>query len=272
MANRMDELMRSFDSEFFQDMGNGEALVETVPASQVRSSVAENRQILHRILLIDVSGSMRGQRIAMVNNALENIIKELRRKDDLNAVIKLSVMEFSEDARWVTPQPIPIQDYVFRPLKAEPWLTNYAPAFLALDGKLSRKGFLDPNLGEYFAPLILFITDGEPSDVIDFPTALQKLDQNGWFRKSSKYAIAVGEDARTADVVRLLALFAQAEQNVRYADEGEALCSLIEFVAVRASEVQTSMVSSPAPDQGGSGFSSIFSDRDPSLFSSLFHT
>ena len=203
--------MRSFDSEFFQDMGNGEALVETVPASQVRSSVAENRQILHRILLIDVSGSMRGQRIAMVNNALENIIKELRRKDDLNAVIKLSVMEFSEDARWVTPQPIPIQDYVFRPLKAEPWLTNYAPAFLALDGKLSRKGFLDPNLGEYFAPLILFITDGEPSDVIDFPTALQKLDQNGWFRKSSKYAIAVGEDARTADVVRLLALFAQAE-------------------------------------------------------------
>ena len=272
MANRMDELMRSFDSEFFQDMGNGEALVETVPASQVRSSVAENRQILHRILLIDVSGSMRGQRIAMVNNALENIIKELRRKDDLNAVIKLSVMEFSEDARWVTPQPIPIQDYVFRPLKAEPWLTNYAPAFLALDGKLSRKGFLDPNLGEYFAPLILFITDGEPSDVIDFPTALQKLDQNGWFRKSSKYAIAVGEDARTADVVRLLALFAQAEQNVRYVDEGEALCSLIEFVAVRASEVQTSMVSSPAPDQGGSGFSSIFSDRDPSLFSSLFHT
>ena len=272
MANRMDELMRSFDSEFFQDMGNGEALVETVPASQVRSSVAENRQILHLILLIDVSGSMRGQRIAMVNNALENIIKELRRKDDLNAVIKLSVMEFSEDARWVTPQPIPIQDYVFRPLKAEPWLTNYAPAFLALDGKLSRKGFLDPNLGEYFAPLILFITDGEPSDVIDFPTALQKLDQNGWFRKSAKYAIVVGEDARTADVVRLLALFAQAEQNVRYVDEGEALCSLIEFVAVRASEVQTSMMSSPAPDQGGSGFSSIFSDRDPSLFSSLFHT
>ena len=60
MANRMDELMRSFDSEFFQDMGDGESLVETVPANQVRSSVAENRQILHLILLIDVSGSMRG--------------------------------------------------------------------------------------------------------------------------------------------------------------------------------------------------------------------
>ena len=272
MANRMDELMRSFDSEFFQDMGDGEALVETVPANQVRSSVAENRQILNLILLIDVSGSMRGQRIAMVNNALENIIRELRRKDDLNAVIKLSVMEFSEEARWLTPQPIPVQDFVFRPLKAEPWLTNYAPAFDALNGKLSRKAFMDPNLGEYFAPLILFITDGEPSDVVDFPNALLRLSQNGWFRKSAKYAIAVGEDARTAEVVRLLSLFAQTEQNVRYADEGDALCSLIEFVAVRASEVQTSMVSSPAQESGGNNFSSIFADKDPSLFSSLFHT
>ena len=59
---------------------------------------------------------------------------------------------------------------------------------------------------------------------------------------------------------------------MRYADEGDALCSLIEFVAVRASEVQTSMVSSPAQESGGNNFSSIFADKDPSLFSSLFHT
>ena len=82
----------------------------------------------------------------------------------------------------------------------------------------------------------------------------------------------MGEDARTAEVVRLLSLFTQTEQNVRYADEGDALCSLIEFVAVRASEVQTSMVSSPAQESSGNHFSSIFADKDPSLFSSLFNT
>lgn len=268
MANRSDDLWSQFDSEFFPDIDEDETLSETVPANEVRSSVAGHRQVLNILFVIDVSGSMRGQRIAMVNNAMENILKELRKRDDLNAVFKLAVMEFSEDAQWVTPLPIPVEDYVFRPIQAEPWLTNYGPAFDALNEKLSRKAFMNPDLGEYFAPLILFISDGEPCDVVDFPYALQRLHNNGWFKKSAKYAIAVGEEARTPEITRLLSLFTQVPENVRYADEGEALCSLIEFVAIRASEVQTSMVS--APSGGGGGFSSIFQEKDESLFSSIF--
>lgn len=268
MSSRNDELWNSFDSEFFPGMDEDESMFETVPSHEVRPSVASYRQVLNILFMIDVSGSMRGQRIAMVNNAMENIIKELRKKDDLNAIFKIAVMEFSETAQWVTPLPIPVEDYVFRPIKAEPWLTNYGPAFDALNEKLSRKAFLNPDLGEYFAPLVLFISDGEPCDVVDFPMALQRLHNNGWFKKSAKYAIAVGEDARTEGVIRLLSLFTEVQENVRYADEGEALCSLIEFVAIRASEVQTSMVSSP--DDSSNGFSSIFSDKDESLFSSIF--
>ena len=63
------------------------------------------RQILHMIFMVDVSGSMRGQRIAMVNNALESIFSELRQRDDLHAVIKVSIMTFTEKAQWVTPNP-----------------------------------------------------------------------------------------------------------------------------------------------------------------------
>ena len=268
MPGRTDDVWSSFDSEFFPDIGEEEAMSETVPANEVRSTVAGHRQVLNILFIIDVSGSMRGQRIAMVNNAMENIMKELRRRDDLNAVFKIAVMEFSETAEWVTPLPIPAEDYVFRPIQATPWLTNFAPAFDALNEKLSRKAFMNPDLGEYFAPLVLFISDGEPCDPADFPNALDRLHRNGWFRKSAKYAIAVGEDARTPEVVRLLSLFTGVQENVRYADEGEALCSLIEFVAVRASEVQTSMVS--APQDGSSGFSSIFNEKDESLFSSIF--
>jgi hypothetical protein len=55
---------------------------------------------------------------------------------------------------------------------------------------------------------------------------------------------------------------------VRYADEGEALCELIEFIAIRASEVQTSLVSSSSGT--ASHEQSIFSDVDGSLFSSLY--
>ena len=126
---------------------------------------------------------------------------------------------------------------------------------------------MNPNLGEYFAPLILFITDGEPVDAGDpeYAKALNKLKANKWFQKSAKYAIAVGEEAKNIEIGRLLAQFTGVVENVRYADEGSALCDLIEFIAVRASEVQTSMVS-----DGGSSSGSIFTSRDSSLFSSIF--
>lgn len=256
-------------SELFgQKNSSPVSLDETPPAEQIRSTVADHRQILNIIFLIDVSGSMRGQRIAMVNNAMENIIKELRKRDELQSTIKISILEFSETARWVTTQPIPVQHFVFRQIEAQPWLTNYGPAFDALNAKLSRKAFMNPDMGEYFAPLILFVTDGEPTDVDSFPNALARLNRNGWFLSSSKYAIAVGEDARSQEVIKTLSLFAGIVTNVRYADEGEALCNLIEFITINASSILTSMVTSPTDQKGY--LSSVFTDNDPDLFSSMF--
>lgn len=257
-----------FGDLFDQKNGNQVSLDETPPAGQIRSTVADNRQILNIIFLIDVSGSMRGQRIAMVNNAMENIVKELRKRDELQSTIKISILEFSETARWITAQPIPVQHFVFSQIDAQPWLTNYGPAFDELNKKLSRSAFLSTDLGEYFAPLILFVTDGEPTDVTTFPDALARLNKNGWFLKSSKYAIAVGEDARSQDVIRTLTLFAGDAKNVRYADEGEALCDLIEFITINASSILTHTVSSPEDRQGQ--VSPLFDSTDPTLFSSMF--
>lgn len=272
MPTKNDSIWEGFESFFLSD-DDPESLVETEPASRVQSTIAENRQILNILFLIDVSGSMRGQRIAQVNYALENIFKELRRRDDVNSQIKVGILEFSDQARWVTPQPMPLEDYVFTQIQADPYITCYAKAFDALNAKLRREAFMNPSLGEYFAPLILFVTDGEPVDLDEYPAALAKLKNNGWFRKSAKYAIAVGEEAKNEEIGRILASFTDLRENVRFADEGEALCNLIEFIAVRASEVQTSMVSRPADGgkgKDGKGQDSIFSGVDSSLFSSMF--
>lgn len=266
MPNRNDELWNSFNAAFFTDLDEGDMLFETPPAFELTPDVANHRQILNILLMIDVSGSMRGQRIAMVNNALENIVKELRKWDDLNAVIRLGVMEFADDAQWLTPQTVPVHEYVFTPIQAQPWLTNYGPAFRQLNAKLNGEGFMDRSLGEFFSPLILFVSDGEPTDVGEYPAALDALRANGWFKHAAKYAIAVGEEARTAEVIGLLSQFTGIEANVRYADEGEALCSLIEFVAIEGSKVQSSMVSSP---EEADSLSSIFMSRDESLFTDL---
>lgn len=263
-----DDLWGGLDaSDFFSEIG-GESLVETPPAAFEKASVAEHRQILDILFLIDVSGSMRGQRIAQVNYALENIFKELRKRDELNSTIKIGIMEFAETAKWITEQPVPLDDYVFTQIAAQPWITNYGNAFSLLNAKLRREEFLDPRMGEYFAPLILFVTDGEPVDVTEYPAELEKLQHNGWFKKSAKYAIAVGEEARNEDIGRLLSMFTGVRENVRYADEGEALCDLIEFITIRASEVQTSMLSNSS-NKEESNEQSVFSSTDSSLFSSL---
>lgn len=254
-------------SEYFGGTSGGISLNETPPARDERSSVADNRQILNLLFMIDVSGSMHGQRIGMVNYALENIFKELKSRDETNAVIKVGMLEFSEDAKWITPQPVLLDHFVFTKVDAQPRLTNFAPAFDLLNSKLSRKAFMNPDMGEYFAPVILFVTDGEPTDVMEYPHALERLSKNGWFCQSAKYAIAVGEEARTADVARLLSCFTGDINNVRYADEGEALCSLIQYVAIRASQIQTSMVSSGT---GNSQQNGLFDYQDPH-FSSLLN-
>ena len=272
MPTENNSTWEGFESEFFGGKG-GESLTETEPVSQVRSTMAENRQILNILFMIDVSGSMRGQRIGQVNYALENIFKELRRRDDANAQIKIGIMEFCDQAKWVTPQPMPLEDFVFTRINAQDWITCYAKAFDRLNEVLHRSKFMNPALGEYFAPLILFLTDGEPVDVNEYPAALQRLKNNGWFNKSAKYAIAVGEEAKNEEIGRLLATFTDMRENVRFADEGEALCDLIEFIAIRASEVQSSMVSRPVDGDGSNDHSktpSIFSDVDSHLFSSMF--
>lgn len=252
----------NLESSFFNDLG-GNSTKDTPPVGDYVPQSTPNRQILNLLFVIDVSGSMRGARIAQVNYALENIFKELRTREDLNSSIKIGIMEFADNARWLTPRPIPLEDYVFTQIQAQPWYTCYSKAFVELEKKLHSTAFMNPDLGEYFAPLILFITDGEPVDVQEYPKALTILQSNKWFKKSAKYAIAVGDEAKNTETGRLLAQFTGVIENVRYADEGAALCNLIEFIAVRASEVQTSVT-----DQGGSH--PIFSTPDSSLFSSMF--
>ena len=274
MPTENDSIWEGFESEFFGGTDD-ETLGETAPISQVRSTLAENRQILNILLLIDVSGSMRGQRIAQVNYALENIFKELRRRDDANVQFKVAILEFSDEAKWVTSQPIPLEDYVFTQISASPYITCYGKAFDKLGEVLHRSKFMNPDLGEYFAPLILFVTDGEPVDVKEYPAALQRLKKNGWFVNSAKYAVAVGEEAKNAEIGELLAQFTGLRENVRFADEGEALCNLIQFIALRASEVQSSMISRTTGDGSdgtGNPGGSIFSDVDSSLFSSIFQS
>lgn len=74
-----DDYWTNQDSLFFQSISGEENLEEIDPASGLDSHLADTRRILPLIFMLDISGSMRGQRIGMVNYALENLFKQISR-------------------------------------------------------------------------------------------------------------------------------------------------------------------------------------------------
>ena len=161
------------------------------------------RRVMTLFLLVDSSGSMSASgNIAKVNRAIEEMIPLLSDISDENeqAEIKLAVMTFDSDVRWVTkdengnPGPACVYDFVWNDVIAS-GLTSLGAAFTELESKLSRRAFMASATGA-LAPVIILLSDGVPTD--NYAAALEKLSHNNWFKVASKIAIAVeGADRLT---------------------------------------------------------------------------
>jgi len=165
----------------------------------VNDTVGISRKTLVNFFVVDTSGSMSGSKITSVNVALEDTIPELAELSDGNpdSKIKIAMMEFSSGARWITNEegPEELTDFHFRHFSAA-GLTDLGDALDELNRKLSRKAFMKSE-GEdqrgYFAPIIFFFTDGSPTD--NWEAALDRIQQNNWYKYAVEIAVAIGDDA-----------------------------------------------------------------------------
>ena len=201
--------------------------------------------------VIDISGSMRGARIGAVNDAIRNVIPELkkREKGNTSAEIKVAVLEFSTRANWRTAQPEPVSTYKYNDIEQVYGGTNYGMAFAALNEKLSQRAFLSSTAGAY-TPLIIFMTDGKPSDMGLYPEQLALLKQNKWFKHSTRAGIAIEEGALSPECKRVLLEFTENESNIYEAKNTVILAKQIELVTLTGVDLVTqqgSIQNSSAP-------------------------
>ena len=65
------------------------------------------RKTMVMFFLLDTSGSMEGDKIASLNDAMRETLPDLRDISDRNAdaIIKLAVLDFAMGTEWVTPVP-----------------------------------------------------------------------------------------------------------------------------------------------------------------------
>lgn len=196
------------------------------------------RRTMTMFFLIDTSSSMAGSKIGAVNDAMENVMPIISEISDENsdAEIKIAVLDFSSEVKWLYDEPKIVSNFQWRNVNAD-GLTSFGDACLKLESKLHREsGFMQSASGSY-APTIILMTDGEPTD--NYQVGLEKLKKNNWFKSAIKFAIAIGDDANKDVLVE----FTGNRETVLTVHNIEALKKIIKLVSVTSSQIASTSTS-----------------------------
>lgn len=199
--------------------------------SLLDDAVSVPRRTMTLFFLIDTSGSMSGNKIGAVNDAIVNVLPMLEDISSSNpdAEIKVAALEFSNGTKWLYNEPKSVEDFKWIDVQAG-GLTSLGEACLELNSKLSRSGYMKSASGSY-APAIILLSDGGPTD--NFDGALQTIQGNNWFKNAIRIAIAIGDDAD----LDVLARFTGNSEAVIKVQNIDALKQIIRIVAVTSSQI-----------------------------------
>ena len=197
------------------------------------------RQELNLLFVIDNSGSMEGEKIGAVNNAIRDIITIMPeiQEDTSDADIMISALTFSDDAKWVYAEPQRVTEFKWKDIRTD-GCTNLSCAYDELSKFLCRRsnGGKMPDIGGV-APIIILMSDGMPTSY-DWEDHLKELRKKGWFKVALKYALAIQID--TQEAMDVLSKFTGNNETVLKVYTAEALRQVIKVIAVTASKVKSS--------------------------------
>ena len=197
------------------------------------------RQELNLLFVIDNSGSMEGEKLGAVNNAIRDVMSIMPeiQEDTADAEIKISALKFSDDAKWIYSEPKSVADFKWKDISSEGG-TNLSAAYDELSKWLTKKerGGQMPDIGGV-APIIILMTDGLPTSY-DWEQRLDSLKKKGWFKVALKYALAIGID--TDEAMDVLKKFTGNPETVLKVYTAEALRKVIKVIAVTASKIKSS--------------------------------
>ena len=197
------------------------------------------RRTMTMFFLIDTSGSMEGSKIGAVNSAMEEVMPIIGDISDKNpdAEIKIAVLDFSSEVKWLYDEPKTASNFQWRNVDAK-GMTSLGDACLHLEEKLHQSnGFMKSASGS-FAPVFILMSDGEPTD--NYQLGLNKLKNNNWFKEGLRFAIAIGDDANK-DV---LEEFTGSKEAILVVHKIEQLKTLIKKVSVTSSLIASTSTTS----------------------------
>ena len=193
-----------------------------------------NRQIqttkrpLDIIYLIDVSVSME-KNIQAVNDAMKSLGKLLVEESTKNPNVQLFIRIITfggAEAKWHLKERTEIERFKYHDIDAVSGLTPFGDALTHLNEAIDVSKMDERSI----PPLIVLLSDGAPND--EWEPSLERFLNSPWGKKSSKIAIAIGEDA-DYDMLRR---FTTNESRVFMAEESIDLKFLIKWTSTLVSE------------------------------------
>lgn len=145
-------------------------------------------------LCLDVSGSMRGQPIQELQQGLRKYRDEMLTDELTRFSAETALITFATDAECVSDFCTP--DRMQLPALDADGLTAMGSALnLALDRLESRKQQYRSSGIDYYQPILVVMTDGQPTDPLVTRDAVQRVRELAEKRKLTVIAVGIGPDA-----------------------------------------------------------------------------
>jgi uncharacterized protein YegL len=191
------------------------------------------RKNLHFFWIADCSDSMRGKKIATLNQAIREAIPEVQKAVAAYPQVEIFMraIKFSDDATWhIGPEPVPLAAFTW-PVLETSGLTSTAKAIHLLTGDLSIERM--PRRG--LPPVCILISDGFCTDPREeYEAAIADLGKIPWGVKAVRLAIAIGDESEYNET-ELLRFVNQDRIGLLKAHSPEELVSYIRWASVSAS-------------------------------------
>lgn len=194
------------------------------------------RPVLNLFYVLDTSGSMRDDPITQLNRAMRTTIDAVRDENRYNnqAQVRVSVLEFNSNRRWLNPHAAEDLDTFIYDNLAAGGGTNVGAALKELNSKLSQKEFLYSESGNLL-PIIIFMTDGYPTDPDEWPRELEKALHNKWFSSATRIGFAIGRRPDQEMIARL----AGSSENVIHTQDLGDFALMLRWASVTSTMMQS---------------------------------
>ena len=194
------------------------------------------------VLVLDVSGSMRGDKLNSLNQGVRDFFTQIQTADgvpeSLIDQLEIAIMQYDEEIK-ILRDPKLLEDGELPPTLTE--RGSVTETVIAIEEAIKlvedRKAFYKSTGQSYYRPWIIVMTDGEPygnkaSDA-DIEAISQRVKQETSSKKYMIMGIGVGSDANMEVLKRMTAGRAMALQGLKFGAFFEWLSNSLSVVASR---------------------------------------